>query len=293
MGLTGHELKQDALIRDQAGHVPLIYWPNTPNFGDLLSPWLFEKLTDCGIAQVQTRPTSANGPIRLLQKLTERGPLAKPHYVGIGSIMSRVRDNSVVWGTGAFGTEQSRQLNKRAQYHTVRGPLSRQLLKNRGLDIPEVYGDPALLTPLFFDAPEKKTHEIGLVLRWSEFDWIKAPVGPGVKIIDLGSSDVEETLTQILSCNRIVTSSLHGLIIADTYGIPNAFLASNTPKGGIFKYLDYFASVNKFRRPKALDFGTTPLEIDKLDAIFKFDDGTIDFSPDTLLQACPFLAPSV
>ena len=293
MGLTGYKLEHDALIRDQTGHVPLIYWPNTPNFGDLLSPWLFEKLTNCTIAQVQAKPTFPKGPKRFLQSLTESGPLAEPNYVGIGSIMSRVRDKSVVWGTGAFGTEQTRQLNKQAQYHAVRGPLSRQLLRNCGLDIPEIYGDPALLAPLFFDAPEKKTHEIGLVLRWSEFDWIKAPVGAGVKIIDLGSSDVEGTLTQILSCNRIITSSLHGLIIADAYGIPNAFLASDTPKGGIFKYLDYFASVNKFRRPKALDFGTARLEIDALDALFEFDDRAIDFSPDTLLDACPFLAPSL
>ena len=292
MELSGYNVDQDALIRDSAGRVPLIYWPNTPNFGDLLSPWLFEKLTNCDVAQVKTSPVSNRWRTRYWQRITERGPITQPNYVSIGSIMSRVRNKSVVWGTGAFGTEQSKQINRHARYHAVRGPLSRQLLLNRGLDVPEVYGDPALLAPLFFDAPETKTHEIGLVLRWSEFDWLKAPVGEGVTIIDLGSPDVEKTLTQILSCKMIITSSLHGLIIADTFGIPNAFLASTTPKGGIFKYLDYFASVDKFRKATAFDVGREQLDLDTLQKNFVFDDRPIDFDPDTLLRACPFLVPS-
>lgn len=291
MGLPNYRVKQDALIKDQAGRVPLIYWPVTPNFGDLLSPWLFEKLTDCSIAHVPAKVVPSNGVVRFLKEISARGPERHPNYVGIGSIMSRVRDRSVVWGTGAFGTEQKGQLNKRAQYHAVRGPLSRQLLLNRGLEIPEVYGDPALLAPLFAEAPKEKTHEIGLVLRWSEFEWIKAEAGTGVTLIDLGSSDVDGTLAKILSCKRVITSSLHGLIIADAFGIPNAFLGSKTPKGGIFKYLDYFASVSKFRKPTTFDVASERLDIANLEAKFEFDDRPIDFNSDDLLRACPFLEP--
>ena len=287
--IPGYALDEGSLILDRSGALPLIYWPGAPNFGDLLSPWLFEKLTGHKVSHFRGGVVPLRHSRRIWRKLTEPKAAKLPHYIGIGSIMSRVRDNSVVWGTGAFGTEQFYQLNGRAKYHAVRGPLSRQLLLNVGVRVGEIYGDPALLTPYFFDAPEEKTNEIGVVLRWSEDEWLRSSAGDGVKIISLGSDDVEGTLLQMLSCKRIITSSLHGLIIADAYGIPNAFLASTTPKGGVFKYLDYFASVDKFRKPVSFDFVTEPLEVENLESRFVFDDREIDFDADVLLEACPFL----
>src|SRR5690606_41422923 len=60
------------------------------------------------------------------------------------------------------------------------------------------------------------------VLRWSETERNDKMDIPGVKKIFLGSDDIEGTIDDMLSCKRIVSSSLHGLILADAYGIPNA-----------------------------------------------------------------------
>ena len=210
----------------------------------------------------------------------------------IGSIISYVGNNSTVWGTGAFGTEQLYQINQKAKYTAVRGPLTRQLLRNARISVPEVYGDPALLTPLYFPDPREKKYEIGLVLRWSERNWIDAAASEGVLTIDLGDSDVEKVLKDILSCKKIITSSLHGLIIADAYGIPSAFLASDTPKGGIFKFIDYFSSVSKFRKPVNFDLPNEELSIENLTKKFEFDERSIDFNHAKLLRACPFLSES-
>ena len=250
--------------------IPLIHWPVAPNFGDALSPWLIEKLT--GIATMQNAGEVAS-------------------YVSIGSIINRVRDNSVVWGTGSFGPEPPRQINPRAEYAAVRGPLTRSLILDRGGKCPRIYGDPALLTPLLYQPPAKKTHEIGVVVRWSDRKWKSGIVGEGVRLIDLGTDDVEPTLDMMLSCEKIITSSLHGLIIADAYGIPNAWLFSSSPKGREYKFYDYFLSVDKVRHSQCVDLSEIELTIESLVKRFSFDGRPINFDPTVLLDACPMLRP--
>lgn len=250
------------------GAVPLVWWPVAPNFGDLLSPWLIEKMTGRPV----TKPVDG-----------------EPSYVSIGSIIKRVRPGSLVWGTGSFGQESREEFQKNAKYLAVRGPLTRARLLSHGIKCPEVYGDPALLAPLYYNPKVAKTHEIGVIVRWSERSWRDVEVGPGVKLIDFGTDEIEKTIDDILSCKQIVTSSLHGLIIADAYNVPSAWLASDTPKGRDFKYHDYNLSVNKHRTPRKFDLLKHPLTVERLRNAFDFDGRTIEFDYRRLLDACPFL----
>lgn len=261
-------LDEDNLLLTEDGEVPLIHWPQTPNFGDVLSPWLFNKLTQRKILQ-------NDGSI--------------PSYIAVGSILSFVRKDSIVWGTGSFGPEPPRQVNRNAKYLAVRGPLTRSLIISRKTECPRVYGDPALLSPYVYNPKIEKTHEVGVVLRWSEDKWLKKSYGKGVKLIDLGTDDVEGVIDQMLSCKRIITSSLHGLIIADSYGIPNAWLSSRTPYGHEFKFFDYFLSVGKVRNATEFDILSNELEVEALDSAFDFDDRKLSYDPLPLLDACPFL----
>lgn len=284
----GFSVDEKNLLLSERGRVPLIFWRLKPNFGDLLSPWLIEKMSGRAVEPVFGRVRPVGGRELLRFHWREFRRKTPPNYVAIGSILSRARANSLVWGAGSFGTEQSCQLNPAARYFAVRGPLSRQLLLNAGADVPPVYGDPALLTPLFFADDVPKTHDIGLVLRWSETSWLKTEGNDQIKIVDLGSSDVERTLREMLSCRNILSSSLHGLIIADAYGIPNAFLSSNSPKGGEFKFFDYFASVDKFRKPLVIPDSSGLLDLDAIQRV-SFDGRPISFDSKALLAACPFL----
>src|SRR5690606_11662104 len=147
----------DLVERD--GQVPLVWWPNQPNFGDLLSPWLFEKMT--GKPVVRAR----------------RDEVA---YVSIGSVLKRVTPGALVWGTGSFGNEQDPQIELDATYFAVRGPLTRARLLDLGAKVKPVYGDPALLAPLYHWPDVPKTHEIGVVVRLSGHKWKTSNVGPGV-----------------------------------------------------------------------------------------------------------------
>ena len=255
-------------VLEQDGALPLTWWVRAPNFGDLLSPWLIGRMTGREVVFADK---------------------TRPHYIAVGSILKRVSPQSVVWGSGSFGNENRDQLVPEATYTAVRGPLSRARLLDVGATVPEVYGDPALLTPLYYRPKVKKTHDIGIVARWSEKRWAQAKLGPGVKLIDLGTDDVEGVIKEMLSCRQIVTASLHGLIIADAYGIPNAWVLSRTAAGGEFKYLDYFASVDKFRLPQGVKIKGREVTVAYLRSRLDFDARPITFDFRKLLDACPFL----
>lgn len=258
----------DDLLLDELGRVPVRWWMVNPNFGDLLSPWLISQMTG---------------------RETVRADRKAPHYMAIGSVAKQARKNSVLWGTGSFGTEAGEELCPEATYRSVRGPLTRSRLQHFGARIPAVYGDPALLTPAYYFPEVAVVHEVGMVTRWSERSRAKTEFGPGVVQITLDTEDIEATIDQMLACKRIVTSSLHGLIIADTYGIPSAWISSRTPTGGEFKFYDYFATVKKFREIQYFSFTTAPLTVERVLGALRFDDRPIDFRWAKLLDACPFL----
>jgi pyruvyltransferase len=256
-----------ANLLEDGGQVPVRWWTKADNFGDLLSPWLIAKMT--GREVVSADPN-------------------KPHYVAIGSILNLANSNSEVWGAGSFGTEARARLATEASYAAVRGPLSRARLQARGIQCPEVYGDPALLAPAYFAPRVGKTHKYGVVTRWSEKRWQKTEVSPDVKVIDLGTTDVEGVIEAMLSCRFIVTGSLHGLIMADAYGIPSAWVMTRTAYGGEYTFFDYFSTVNKFRNPRKFD-ASLPVTAARLRDSLDFDNRPIVFDHRRLLAACPFL----
>lgn len=250
--------------------IRLHWWDHVPNFGDVLSPWLATKISG--------RPV-------------EFAPRGEPAVVSVGSILSHVSDGCVVWGTGSFGTETPKDIAKHAEYRAVRGPLTRNRLEIAKVECPRVFGDPALLVSDYYRPEVEARHEVGVVLRWSEsnrFEKLSGGEAEGIKKIILRNDDVEGTLDEILSCKRIVSSSLHGLVIADSYGIPNAWLHSRTPKGGEFKYWDYLLSVGKTRHPVPIALTRPGVTADYLVENMHFDDRPINIDLDALREACPY-----
>ncbi|MEA1899070.1 MAG: polysaccharide pyruvyl transferase family protein [Bacteroidota bacterium] len=276
-----YSIAQDLVLDNDS--IPLTWWAGAPNFGDILSPYLVQKITSKPVRYVFLRP----GNKRKFKSLNFRNPQFS--YFAIGSIISRVNSNSVVWGSGAFGVENENHLTRETKYLAVRGPLTRNLLRIHGGDCPEIYGDPALLLPEVFNPKVEKKYKIGVILRWSEREWNKTEFGHDVKKIYLGTEDIEGTMLDILSCEKIISSSLHGIVLADAYGIPSAWLSSTTPKGFEFKFYDYFLSVNKIQKPQSFDFSSKKILIKDLEKQLQFDDRKIEFDANKLLEACPFI----
>lgn len=246
------------------------------NYGDVLGSYLYIKIA-------QKKPIHYNKirPLKLKKML--------PNIITIGSVMSQVKTNSTVWGSGIISSEQN---VKQGTFYAVRGPLSRKRLLDLGYECPEVYGDPALLLPLYYTPKSDKKYKIGIIPHYVDFEYVQNLYShiPDVLVIDLMTHDIESTTDLIYSCASIVSSSLHGLIVSNAYGIPSVWVKlSDKLAGDDVKFYDYFHSVNigvASPLPKAaiLDVQQLPPHVFHTIAVEKLGD-----IQKKLLAVCPFV----
>jgi autotransporter strand-loop-strand O-heptosyltransferase len=212
--------------------------------------------------------------------------------VGIGSSMKYVRPDDYVWGTGCI--DEHNIGNRPRKVYSVRGPLTRDVLLKRGWDVPEVYGDPALLFPKIYNPTVEKKYKIGLIPHCVDFYSLEGLKSInhieklGIKIINV-TAGIYEFIDQLKECEYIISSSLHGLIAADAYGIPNHRVKiSKLLLGGDFKYLDHYSSVKREHyEPLQLTDETKLEDINSL----KFETGDVSIS-DKLLEDAPWNDPN-
>jgi len=162
----------------------------------------------------------------------------------VGSILQWADSQSTVWGPG-FLTAKSRLAVEPHKICAVRGPLTRNMVLKQGLDCPEVYGDPALLMPRFYRPDAQKKFRLGVIPHYvdQKHPWVqRARKQKGVRVINI-LGGITQVVDAVVSCEAIVSSSLHGLVIADAYGIPNAWIRlSDKVIGQGFKFRDYYAA---------------------------------------------------
>lgn len=166
----------------------------------------------------------------------------KKIYLTVGSIVKQSNRFCDIWGAGI--KERNFHIKGVNSIHAVRGPQTRNELINRGYHVPEIYGDPALLMPLIHPI-NAKGDDIGIIPHYVDYRQVLScgTMPSNIKIIDLTNS-VNVILNNINSCNKIFSSSLHGLIVSHAYGVPCLQVVfSNRISGDGVKYLDYFESV--------------------------------------------------
>tara|TARA_B100002049_G_scaffold168616_1_gene126959 strand:- start:17148 stop:17969 length:822 start_codon:yes stop_codon:yes gene_type:complete len=249
------------------------------NYGDLLGKYLTEKISGRKVTWLRAN--------RFYLK-----NLWRPVYVTIGSVLEHIGSHCIVWGSGV--SNRDAQIAK-ATFTAVRGPLSRKRILELGYDCPEVYGDPALLLPLYFEDVQSKKYELGIIPHINDYRKVKNMMKEDLSIciIDFLTIDIESTTHQILSCKRIISSSLHGIIVAHAYNIPAVQVKfSNAIFGDGVKYRDYFLSVGlEAYHPEEL--------VNQIDVEYWIKyvencrnslpvEATIKKLQDGLMKACPF-----
>lgn len=200
------------------------WWRGVPNFGDALAPLLLERFA--GIP-------------------TEWSPVASASIVSIGSILEHIPAGWKGFILGSGRLKEHSFLNvSGATILALRGPLSA-----RGIPGQYVLGDPGLLADELVGAQDKQW-DLGILPHWRDkelvprfqamFDGLPATL----KIIDPGDEPLE-VVRQIGACHRMVTSSLHGMIVSDAFNIPRRVerSAALDREGGDFKFRDYSASI--------------------------------------------------
>lgn len=264
--------------------------------GDIiLSAWIFPD--EKGRSPKNNFGDDINLPI--IKSLTGRNCVLKhatlyvnvENLLCIGSIIEGFTDkNSIIWGSGVMHGRDIMQCKPKTVL-AVRGPLTRKDLLLRGIDCPEIYGDPALLLPLIYRPSVKKKYKYGIVPHYVDFDLEHVKRfrkdNPEVLFIKMqGYDSWESVIDQICSCEAIASSSLHGLIVSDAYHIPNTRVRFSTLiEGGDFKYQDYFSSVNRENTPP-LDF-TNSISLQLIETSLK-NYKTISFDVKPLLSVFPY-----
>lgn len=205
------------------------WWREVPNFGDALAPLLLSHFAEIKV---------------------EWGTISHASVASIGSILEHIPPlwDGYVIGSGRLLENSRLHLQQQtsgvtAKILAVRGPLSA-----RGIPGSFALGDPGILADELV-GPQTKIWDCGIVPHWQDTELAPRftaliPKPYTTKVID-PSGDPLEVLRQIGSCLKIVTSSLHGLIAADAFGIPRRVeLCSKLNRdGGDFKFRDYSASI--------------------------------------------------
>lgn len=226
---------RNTLNRDKisAQHVNL-EWVDNGNLGDTLgiviTKWMLDKK---GIE---------------LSKHTKKTSL----LMTVGSLAGVGFSDVVMWGSGVhlpynvyniYFMRNFRKIDIRA----VRGPLTRCMYLGSGYNCPEIYGDPAILMPLIYKNQScEKKYDVSVIIHYrnkTNFDKFE---NENLHFIDIETSDYESFIDEIMLSKKVISSTLHGIILAEVYGVPTVFLNS----GGyvdtaLTKYYDWYLSTNR------------------------------------------------
>lgn len=208
--------------------LPFFWHIGRPNFGDDMNPGLFGELLGHKVRLISHRNA--------------------PHFLGMGSILERANPNSIVLGSG-FLSKPDPGLIDGDRVVAVRGALSAEGLRNASNVL---LGDPMVLLPEISPLRRDPEGPTGLVPHISDVARAREMNLDGVKIID-PAENPWRVVQLIAGCSRILSQSLHGLIVADALQVPNVWLSpSQEMKGGAFKFEDYYSTLDAPKRP--LDF---------------------------------------
>lgn len=199
-------------------------WDNTNNFGDALNPYIFKFL--------------------LKQKVFFCDyNLKNKSILGIGSILHKTHEKSIVFGSG-FISQTSVNKYPPKSILALRGPKSKEKL-NLPKDTNIIFGDPGILVSKIWKKSKiDKNYKLGIIPHYVDEDdiltnnFIEKNKGDVLKINV--RNDIGIIIDQITSCENIMSSSLHGLICAESYKIPVIrLIVSEKIIGGDFKFDDY------------------------------------------------------
>ena len=248
------------------------------NYGDLLAKYLVGKIANKKVVFAWPKKFSFYD-------------FFTPIYVTVGSILSNVNKKCTVWGSGIVSKAHP---IKNATFLAVRGPQTRAFLLEQGYNVPEIYGDPALLLPKYYHPKIEQIYKIGIIPHYRDYNKIKDFYKDDneILLIDLMSNDIEKTTDEFLKCESIVSSSLHGVIVAHAYGIPAVWQKfSDDVFGDDIKYQDYFESV--LIPAYQSDIKDSKMNLNQLQSLFNDKEslpklGVIEDLCNNLMAVCPF-----
>ncbi|MGE0718266.1 MAG: polysaccharide pyruvyl transferase family protein [Alphaproteobacteria bacterium] len=229
------------------------------NFGDLLVPHLLPRLT--GLPPIHH----------------ER---AAPRLFTIGSLIQTTADGDVIWGTGLNGGSPEMRNDPRTLHvYATRGPLSLEYLRRRGYDVGRVKAtfDPAALLGHLFAReiaqlaarPGRRKKDFIVIPHYrdeSAMRRLHPEYDDRIRSVD---TPFFALIGDILDAELVVSSSLHGVIIAESLGVPAVWHRPIMGENEL-KFTDYYLGTDRWRIVRAESLAealrVSPMPLPKLDA---------------------------
>jgi hypothetical protein len=220
------------------------------NFGDTSVPYMLGKLEI---------------PYIFSHHTVEKKILMTGSILGVGS-----RKDTIVWGSGVIQDNIKPLTN--CHYRAVRGPRTLEKVKNVGVDVSNiVLGDPAMLLPKIYQPSQEKKYKLGIIPHMVDYDYVRKHVMnnpdkfPNTVVIDANTNtkQIENFINIVNQCEKIVATSLHGIICAHAYGIPAKWMkVSEKLAGDDIKFQDHFESVGLYNQTSIGLLDNENIEID-------------------------------
>jgi hypothetical protein len=224
-----------------------VVYPEIPNMGDLLNKNMLEDvfgisvnhstLRNCNLIAIGSTLDQIMYSTDTTQRIKQKIQYAFSNHVHI-------------WGTGFIRgnpAKDTKPIYSDITVHAARGELTRKRLEkvlDCKLNVPT--GDGGLLAEKWIGGFPEKKFKVGIIPHFKEQEHpaVKKLLESydGTVLINL-RDDPKSVVKQIGECELVISSSLHGMIVADSFHIPNIHITLNN---GMFgdgnKYNDYLSA---------------------------------------------------
>ena len=267
-----------------------VYYARVENMGDRLNALIMDRVFGREIERHTPLTCELSGIGSGLGQFTYS---EKPWLAAIECGTGKIWPETWIWGTGFIKHGMDKPFyRKKMHFSAVRGELSKKcvetILKKR---IACPMGDGGILSDQLLARRPRPVYTCGIAAHYKgqghpAFTEMAAQI-QGSILIDV-KADPLEVIRQIAQCECIVSSSLHALVIADSFGIPNIHLAvTNAMLGDGFKYDDYYSSFGVKHRCWRYFSGMRP-DLDELYGNYEITRTMTDRQKQEMIRAFPF-----
>lgn len=268
-----------------------VYYTKLHNMGDQLNELILEKCFGyevvrcsfldgelCAIGSCLGMYTlHGTVPMRVRQRING---IQKPHVS--------------IWGTGFinYSDSEGRFFKKDMEFCALRGELTRKRVEQmtgKKLDIPTA--DAGILASEVLEEEPGKCYDIGIIphlcdLRDPKIEKLLKKY-ENARFISVKDEPVK-VIREIAKCRCILSSSLHGLIVADSLGIPNLHAVfGDRLLGDGYKFDDYYSAYGIEHCPYDLRERDLP-EISEIGERYRIRPEAVAEKKRSLREAFPF-----
>jgi hypothetical protein len=230
-------------------HKYLYYWNGYSNFGDKLNRILFERLFGAPFKYTtkafKADFTAIGSMLNILMPCKSKPALLKQMF----HVLYNMKSGGTVLGSGFRTKPDKIAFLKNLDFQIVRGKLSEKLLYDyKFIRNKIITGDPGLLASYMYPKNDEKKYILGIIPHFTDlnstmfYEIYKKHMKKSI-IINV-QDHPDKVIRQIGECEKIISSSLHGLIVSDSLNVPNIWVENRYKLGNpepYFKFHDYYS----------------------------------------------------